>query len=310
MLVVLAADDNYAKYVAVTVASVMDHHTGDGMIDFCVLHRDITPTHQEMLASMSDERHHIRCVNVSGRLDSSMLYTSGYITEETYYRLLIPDLFPEDSEALYLDCDLICQADLETIWPEMTLSGDEWVSGTLAANLEAKNVYTSEYLGIPSDTYINAGVTMMNLEALRQARFLEVSLAFIQAHPRLDQHDQDVLNAVCHGHVKVLDHHVHMTVGARANALGKTVQELTLSDLDLYFLHYAANKAWKSEMSAAMLPYWHYVGETPFAEEIVTAYREISDTRRRFRAMCANNQVSLGYLMGCLKDAIGARVHR
>lgn len=311
MLVVLAADDNYAKYAAVAIRSVIcNHKMGGQPIRFYVLHRDISHMHQRMLESMSDERHTVSCLDVTGRLDSKILYVSGTITEETYYRVLVPELFPEDDQALYIDCDLVCQEDIEDFWQVATLSDKEWIAGTLAANLEEKNRYTTEHLGIPCDTYVNAGVLMMNLKVMREINFLAQSIVFLKEKQPLEQHDQDLINALCYGHIKVLDRHWHATVGTIERIVHKPTAVLALSDLNYCFLHYATNKPFKREMMTAMLPYWRYVGETPFAEEIVEAYREISDTKRHFKDMCSNNQISLGYLWECFIAGMEARLHR
>lgn len=310
MVIVLAADDNYAKYAAVTIASIIQTHKGSQKVQFYIMHRDITDEHQQMLESISDEQHSVSCINVKGRLNSKLLYTSGTITEETYYRVLIPSLFPDENQALYVDSDLVCQSDIEDFWSAASLSDDEWIAGTLAADLEKKGKYTKEHLGIPSDTYVNAGVLMMNLKVMREINFLERSIDFLKEKQWLEQHDQDLVNALCYGHVKVLDQQWHATVGTICKIAHKETSELMLSDLNYCFLHYATNKPWKSEMLAVMLPFWHYVDQTPFADEIVEAYREISDTKSRFLNLCANNHISLGYIIRCLSSAIGSRVHK
>lgn len=310
MIVVLAADDNYAKYAAVAIASMIENHKGGAAVQFYVLNRNITDEHQRMLASMSDMRHTVSCIDVRGQLDSRVLYISGTITEETYYRVLIPTLFPEEDQALYVDCDVICNEDIEDFWQAASMTEDQWIAGTLAADLAAKNDYTTEHLGISSDTYVYAGLLMMNLKVLREIDFLDRCIAFLKEKQWLRQHDMDLINAVCYGHIKVLESRLHITVGAIAKQVGKTVETLTMQDLNVFFIHYATHKPWKTEMITAMLPYWHYVDQTPFAEEIVAAYREISDTKAHFLQQCSNNQISLGYLWRCVTTSIGARVHR
>lgn len=310
MIIVLAADDNYAKYVAVTIASVIHCHHKDGAVQFYILNKDFTPEHREMLESMSDDRHTITCVDVKGRLDSQLLYISGHVTEETYYRILIPDLFPDVDQALYIDCDIVCQGDIEDLWQAIPMSDGDWVAGSLAANLDAKNDYTTSHLGIPSDSYVNAGVLMMNLKALRDIDLMSQCIAMLKEKHWFDQHDQDLVNAICYGHIKIMDHRWHITVGALARNIGKRVEDLQAKDLTVFFLHYATHKPWREEMFSAMLPFWQYVHQTPFADEIVAAYREVSDTKGHFKALCANNQVSLAYLMQCMNEAVQCRLHR
>lgn len=50
--VVMAVDDNYCKYMAVAVASILDHRSGREVYSFHVLHRNITEAHQGMLRTL------------------------------------------------------------------------------------------------------------------------------------------------------------------------------------------------------------------------------------------------------------------
>ena len=94
--VVFAVNDNYLKYASVTIASILDHRKADEKYFFFILHRDISERHQTELAEWIMFRDaSIEFINVREKVDSRLLYVSGNITEETYYRILIPELLPE-----------------------------------------------------------------------------------------------------------------------------------------------------------------------------------------------------------------------
>lgn len=309
--VVFAVNDNYLKYASVTVASILDHRKANEKYFFFILHRDISERHQTELAEwiMSKDAS-IEFINVREKVDSRLLYVSGNITEETYYRILIPELLPDWKKIIYMDCDIICLSNLGDILNAAEFDDDIWLAGTMASRNESRSSYCKEHLGIPSDTYIFAGMLVMNVPRLCETGFREKCLDFLNEKKWLKQHDMDLINAVSYGHIQILEQSWHTTVGAIAHKTGIKADELKKSDLDCCMLHYATLKPWTTELIEVTLPYWQYVFETPFSTEISAAYRAVSDTKRHFSDMCRKKEISLGYLLNLFGEAVRARLGR
>lgn len=307
--VVFAVNDEYVKYLAVCITSILSN-SQTGFYDFRVLHRNISKENQTKLKQLSGKKGTISFINVEGLLDSGKLYVSGHVTEETYYRILIPSMLPEYDKVIYLDCDLIVQGDLSVLFYKVDFTDNQWIAGTLAANLEGKNDYTTEHLGIPSNTFINPGVLIMNNRALRNQPFLQNCMFFLDEKKWLEQHDMDLLNAVCYGHICVLDRKWHATIGTIACSLGKRTDELTIEEISNYFIvHYATNKPWKTEITESSLLFWQYVAGSGFSHEIAAAYQPVTNSRQNIEGMCRRNEVSFSYIFHLFGISIKARLH-
>lgn len=124
----------------------------------------------------------------------------------TYGRLLIPNALRDARQCVYLDADLVVRGDIREI-AESDL-GESPVAGiphtTLATTLE-QEVWRRHSLDLGSP-YFNAGVLVMNLEAMRSDSTLERCLEFMSGvQDCVSMHDQTALNVVCHGRWKQLD---------------------------------------------------------------------------------------------------------
>ena len=309
--VAFAVNDNYLKYASVTIASILHYQKEDERYFFYILHRNICQKHQTVLKDwITAQGAFVEFINVREKIDSRLLYVSGYVTEETYYRILIPELLPEWEKIIYMDCDIICLSNLGDILDITEFDEDTWLAGTMASRNEGRNNYCMEHLGIPSDTYIFAGMLIMNVRKLNETRFREKCLDFLKEKKWLKQHDMDLINAVGYGHIQILDQYWHTTVGAIAYNAGISAELLKKKDINCCMLHYATLKPWTTELIEVTLPFWQYVFCTPFSTEISEAYREISDTKKHFSDMCKRNEISLAFLIDLFVVALKERLKR
>ena len=127
-----------------------------------------------------------------------------HITVATYYRLLIPDILSDYGKCLYLDGDICVPGDVAELL-EFPLKANEYVAGVVAfegatTRHRRRRLAT---LGIENlNTYVNAGVLLMNLDAIRadkvSARWLDL------ARHGFPLQDQDVINVACFNHIRLL----------------------------------------------------------------------------------------------------------
>lgn len=126
------------------------------------------------------------------------------VTQAIYYRLLIPDLLLGENvqKAIYLDCDLMLNADISELWNvelgrnvlaavAETNEGCRYVSSPRALRLYKE-------LGIPEkNKYFNSGVLVMNLEEWRKRNITaKVCNYLTENREQVIYHDQDGLNAI------------------------------------------------------------------------------------------------------------------
>ena len=135
------------------------------------------------------------------RLDGfQMNHRLAHISRETFFRYLLPELLPELDRVLYLDADLIVCAGLGALWATS-------LEGVYAAGVVDTYIQRTGYdreLGLTDDeTYINAGVMLLNLHALRQAHITEQLFEF-SAASRFRFMDQDAINLAFRGRIRII----------------------------------------------------------------------------------------------------------
>lgn len=113
----------------------------------------------------------------------------------SWYRVLVPELLPDQPKAIYLDVDTIVVDSLVPLW-ETDVAG-HWLAAVTNV-LEREHLGRPAELGLPGpEAYFNAGVMVMNLDEMRRDRTTAAVLEHGRAHrDELLWGDQDALNPV------------------------------------------------------------------------------------------------------------------
>ncbi|HEX2879829.1 MAG TPA: glycosyltransferase family 8 protein [Polyangiaceae bacterium] len=200
---VLACDQAYAPYAAVTIASLFKHATA--RMDITVLSHELTPQTVRRFERIEQVTSHtLRVLKVPTQATAAF-GAEHYWSNAVYLRLAAAELLQCD-RVLYLDSDLIVRAPLQEIF-QFDL-GDNLVAGVpeaTAALLERSPELN--WLGLPSgDMYLNSGVMLMDLAGLRRESFLQRALELqVAIATKIRYTDQCLLNAGLAGRKGVLD---------------------------------------------------------------------------------------------------------
>jgi lipopolysaccharide biosynthesis glycosyltransferase len=201
VVLVLGADDAFAKPLAVTLYSALCNYRDPRPLHIYVVDGGIKPRNRARIKRIV-ERYGRTCEWLSpdptsvGELSASAQYPSS-----VYLRLLIPSLLPETvHKAIYLDSDVIVEEDLGALWSSEVGSHallavrDEGVR-TVGSPIGLANY--SE-LGLDgSEAYFNSGVLVFNLVAWRERQLARRVIEYIEMHPeRIRFGEQDAMNAV------------------------------------------------------------------------------------------------------------------
>ena len=130
-------------------------------------------------------------------------------------RLVLPDLLIREKRVLWLDVDTIVEQDIGEIF-------DRDLAGNYVAMVEEP--VRSKY----PFTYYNAGVMLMDLDALRADDTWRKWIALVNREP-FTALDQDVINLICQGEI--------LTLGPEWNSAGHITQNAE----DPYIRHYAGS---------------------------------------------------------------------
>ena len=110
-----ACDDNFVKFTLVAFTSLKANaNTKDFHYDIHILHTEISARMKKELLALGDENFTVIFDNVKHFLSAvhHRLHVRDYYSKTTYYRLFIPDLYPELDKAIYIDSDTIVLGDI------------------------------------------------------------------------------------------------------------------------------------------------------------------------------------------------------
>jgi lipopolysaccharide biosynthesis glycosyltransferase len=186
---------SYAAHSAAMLDSVLSHNREHDVRIHYLPGPGISTADERKLAGMvaaeggSIEFGHVPDERLAG------LPTEGFTRKATWYRIFLPELLPEVDRVLYLDADLIVLESLAPLW-DLDLSGHHLAAVTNV--LEPIYEDRPAQLGITgTGAYFNAGVLLLNLDAMRRDACSAALLAFARDHAEdLLWRDQDALNVV------------------------------------------------------------------------------------------------------------------
>ena len=125
--------------------------------------------------------------------------TSFHITAGTYLRLLLPDLIHSE-RLIYIDADTLVLSDLSELY--FMDIGAHLIAGVPDPGAKA----ATRMPLLPDDPYLNAGVLLLDLDALRADHMLEKAKAIHAQHERdATWMDQCILNKYAERRKFVLD---------------------------------------------------------------------------------------------------------
>jgi lipopolysaccharide biosynthesis glycosyltransferase len=204
MDIALCHDEYYAPYAATVMASIMENNKGEDVV-FHLICDGISMEKQALMQSWIASHHcHIKFYTV--QIDDFV----GFPFEEdarlhygAYFRLYLAEALKDLDRVIYLDCDLIVNESLIELWN--TDISDYALAGVRDRTNDYIHVFNR--LRYPlTDGYINSGVLLIDLRRWRDDHFFEQAKALAKKMPlALKNHDQDIINAIYHGQIKMLD---------------------------------------------------------------------------------------------------------
>jgi len=194
--VVYGSDDNYAKFMGVSMYSLFETNTEFEQIVVYILDCGITQENKNRLAAVAEEwGREIHFVDMSSAVESLQLNMGAHkIAIASYARLFMATLLSQECErVLYIDCDTIVKDSLAPLWQT------EFGTALIAGAQDTVDSYFLDVIGLPKGTkYINAGILLANIAAWRVENLQEKFMALIAKFDgNVPHHDQGTINAVC-----------------------------------------------------------------------------------------------------------------
>ena len=258
-----AMDDGYIPFFGVALESLIENSSKENYYDIKILYTNISKENQDRIKKHEQENLKIEFVNLTEYIEKikGKLYTRDYYSKSTYFRLFIPELYPQYDKALYLDGDIIILSDIADLYNiDM---GDNLVAAAPDEVIQSAEVfkeYAEKVVGVSDyKNYFNAGVLLMNLKELRKFEFQNKFLYLLGTVKFSVAQDQDYLNRICKGRVKIIDGSWDkMPIG------GKSIPREQLN-----LIHYnLVSKPWYFDGVEYEEVFWEYAAKTEFYEEI------------------------------------------
>lgn len=259
--VFFAVDNGYIPFLSVALRSLIDNTSKENIYAIKVLFTSVTEENKARIKKYERENISIEFVDLNKQLEEikEKLYTRNYFSNTTYYRLFIPELYPEYDKAVYIDSDTVCLSDIAELYN--TDMGDNLIAGIPDGVIQAIDIfkdYVERVVGVADyNNYFNAGVIVMNLKELRDYKFEEKFIYMLEKIKFEVAQDQDYLNRLCKGRVKILDYSWN-----RMPVMGKTEGKINL-------IHYNLGaKPWYFDNVVYQEYFWEYAKKTEFYNEI------------------------------------------
>ncbi len=274
-----AVDNGYVPFLGVALKSLIEKSSKDNYYLIKILFTNITDENQEKIKKFECENVNIELVDLDYYIQKvkDKLYTRDYYTKSTYFRLFIPDLYPQYNKALYLDSDIVILSDIADLY-NIDL-GNNLVAGIPDGAVQTVPVfqeYVEKVVGVADyNNYFNAGVVVMNLDELRKFDFQKKFLYLLETVKFSVAQDQDYLNRLCKGRAKILD--------GTWNTM--PIPELNKKEQDIKLIHYNLNnKPWHFDNVLYEKYFWDSAKKTEFYDEIQKIKKNYTEDER-FRDM-------------------------
>jgi lipopolysaccharide biosynthesis glycosyltransferase len=304
-VVVFVADDHFAMPLAAAITSVAANLGKGHKAHVFIVDGGISRTNKEkIMESENREQVKIQWLQPSeSQCDLLRSLPCGYVGRTAYFKMLVPELLgPEYPRIIYLDCDVIVEADINALW-----DADLGENYALAVH-DLINPFVSSPLGLRNwrelarkadDELFNTGVLVLNAAKWRKENVTLKLVQYLKDHYQYVQLcDQDAMNAVFRDKWGRLDSRwnvlPYMNIARNYCLLSKNSHKELLRDA--YLLHFCGpKKPWNARCGHSQRGrFFHYLDMTAWSgwrpkwwaidSDVFVYYmrRALSSARRRF----------------------------
>lgn len=271
--VFFAVDDSYASYMAVALKSMLDNANQEYNYKIYVLTDSLNEYNIKSILALQTEYSSIEIVDVNAKLQESgkMFHMRDYYSAATYYRFFIPEMFPQYSKGIYLDCDIVVISDISQLFKnDLNNKLVAGVTDEIVTDIEVFGEYVETVLGVERNKYFNAGILLLNLEELRKFKIEKKLYSLIGKYKFTVAQDQDYLNVLCNGKILYLN-----------KLWNKTAFPDSAKDILPNIIHFKINfKPWHYSGVAFEKYFWNYAKQTDYYKTLLNEKESYSDEEK------------------------------
>lgn len=276
-------DNAYAPFLAVALTSAIENSSEENSYRAIILHEGVSEENMSKIKALAKPNFKIDFIEMKSGLEAitdrmSNRLRCDYFTLTIYFRLFIPQMFPEYDKGIYIDSDVVIPHDLAELYN--TDIGDNFIGACNDMSIVDTPPlvsYVENAVGVKMSEYINSGVLLMNLAKLREAcldkRFLELLNEY---HFDCIAPDQDYLNAMCNGKIHYLD-----------TAWDAMPNEAKPENPDPCIIHYNLfSKPWCYDGVQYSEQFWNYAAKSGYLDEVKAYKAAYSDEQKESDSRC------------------------
>lgn len=286
-VVAMASNNNYVPYLTTTIESIRRHASPQHNYDLIVFERDISEFNKEIIQRCySHDNISVRFYNPCEQLKGINLYLPiQYISQETYFRLLVPAVLEAYNKVLYIDIDLVLRDDIYNLFSielgnHPIACAKDYVYAAMANIGPLYYDYSIETLKLESPyDYYNAGVLLMNNDYFRTHGCTQELLELVNQN-KYHFSDQCALNTYFRGHILELPTEWNYFAEGQNWDRDRVLDYVPLLQLNQAkaarknpkIIHYAGPcKPWLNSRVEFADIYMQYAKDTPFFSNILQA---------------------------------------
>ncbi|MDR3289991.1 MAG: glycosyltransferase family 8 protein [Rickettsiales bacterium] len=260
--VFLASNDNYAPFVATTIASIC--YNTKSFVEFYILDNEISNFHKKQIETLKEkfDNFSIEFLQVKPDLFKDFSFGLSHISLDMYSRFFMFDMKPNLKKAIYIDLDVVVLGDIIDLYNE-NLDGK--VLGAIHVKLPKKRKfnYLQKIMQIPEEhLYFNSGVLIFDCEKISK-NFAKEMLELLAKYKNVVRFgDQDTLNKYFTGNYKTLSNKYNFT--------NRHIQ-YGFKEKDIVIRHFeGAKKPWNSsrwfrgDKMLNFKDWWYFANMTSF----------------------------------------------
>ncbi len=278
VVIAFATDHNFRYYTGVALFSLMEHTSPDTRYEILILTEALSPSDRAVFTGLVEGKKNfsLRFIDVSEKIreiDIKKLH-SGTYGIAVLYRLFMHELLPEYDRILYLDSDIIVQADVKELF-EADLKGapigavkDCHATESPITAYTFQDYFRKKLKLKNPKNYFNSGVLLLDTDQLRKTDFSQKLYQQLNCGIPFTFPDQDILNRIFEDEVCYFDENWNFMIPPDRNASKAKI------------VHLGGLHPWYSKSLPQADLWWEIAEKTLFAEDIK---KDLADPAVRFR---------------------------
>lgn len=264
--VCLSTNDKWAPFAAVTIASIMSNTKSK--VHFFVLHTSLSKASIHKITSLSHAFLHaeIEYIAVPEETLQKFKIGIGYITVDTFSKLLFANIRKDVNKVIYTDVDVVFNRDIEELFNEDLQDN---VIGAVRGISHADGKDNIRLKIDQEHDYFQGGLLLINCKKWRERGITSRCYEIMQNTSNLRFCDQDILNILFSSNKYTKLHQKYCVIPFQLNEIQTFSKESQEALMNPFIIHYAGgNKPW---ITAGPFEeyFWKYAAKTDFFLDII-----------------------------------------